>query len=40
VPGNYSFDVLFSTGLGEKGELLAKWVRRHHESEQGIRRIR
>jgi len=27
VPGNYSFDVLFSTGLGDKGEIITKWVR-------------
>ena len=25
VPQNYSFDVLFSTGLGEGGEKLATW---------------
>jgi hypothetical protein len=27
VPGNFSFDVNISTGLSEKGQLLAKWVR-------------
>ena len=26
VPQNYSFDVIFSSGLGDKGEKLAKWV--------------
>lgn len=26
VPDNYSFDVLFSTGLSENGQLIAKWV--------------
>ncbi|KAI1619264.1 FAD binding domain-containing protein [Exophiala viscosa] len=25
VPGNFSFDVIFSTGLGEGGEKLATW---------------
>jgi hypothetical protein len=27
VPQNYSFDVLFSTGLSDGGELISKWVR-------------
>ncbi|KAJ5723806.1 hypothetical protein N7488_001841 [Penicillium malachiteum] len=26
VPGNYSFDVLFSTGLSDGGQLITKWV--------------
>lgn len=26
VPQHYSFDVLFSTGLSENGELIDKWV--------------
>lgn len=26
VPQNYSFDVNFSTGFSEGGEMLAKWV--------------
>jgi hypothetical protein len=30
VPGNFSFDVNISTGLSEKGQLLAKWVRLDH----------
>ncbi|KAF9890429.1 hypothetical protein FE257_005834 [Aspergillus nanangensis] len=25
VPGKYSFDVLFSTGLSDNGEVIAKW---------------
>lgn len=27
VPQHYSFDVNFSNGLGEGGEVIAKWVR-------------
>ncbi|KAL6234083.1 FAD binding domain-containing protein [Aspergillus navahoensis] len=26
VPGNYSFDVLVSTGLSSGGEVIARWV--------------
>lgn len=27
VPGDYSLDCLFSTGLSDGGQLIAKWVR-------------